>query len=655
MNPPDMPRLLVIHAPGLDWRIIHALSEDGDLPTLSGLIERGTIGNLFSQRPLSAPAPALSLATGRTSLAHGGLRAVRPAPDTPFGVRPTDRRDLKASPFWEIAATAGVDAAAVGWPASHPASGAAALTVSDWFARAEGAGFDDWTLDPAAISDPEARTALEDLRLHPTEVSADMVAPFAPDMGRVDQGVDGRIAVIAVELARASSIHGAATWIAEHRRPRLLAVHFDFIDRMSAAFMRYRAPRLGYVSARDFEIYAGVVDQAYRFFDLLVARYLELFGEGLQVVICAAHGYQTGPLRARPKDGGRLEAQYRRFGVLLAAGPSIKQDATIFGAAVCDIAPTALALLGAPSDPSLDGRLLGDLFHAPPVLQAGETAPPAGRPEGEAEKAAWRRWAVHLKELAAFGHLPAVPTDPEAAARWAEIDWLRASIQAAMDDKNFDLALELVERILATAPDDRASMFTKARAHYLRHEPDACLAALGELTAAGVDDPEVDCLAGLAALKQSDVEGGLARLRLVLDADLHGAGGLRLLERTGDALARAQCLEEAETAYLQALAIDERSATALRGLGAVLTATGRHAEAVVYLGRSVAERYMQPDTHCNLGRSWLALGRREDALKAFQTALDQRPDLEQAAEGARQVMAAIAADAAAAGARRQTP
>lgn len=160
--------------------------------------------------------------------------------------RRVERRDLLVPPVWEHVAAAGVSCTAVGWPVTHPATGADnLLVVSNSFADASGTAFEDWLFDAQTVSDPDLHADFSDPRLHPGDVSAETMLPFLDKPGPIDSGSDERLDLLARTLARTLTLQGAATWIAEHSRPDFLAVNVDLVDFLSATFLQYRASRMG--------------------------------------------------------------------------------------------------------------------------------------------------------------------------------------------------------------------------------------------------------------------------------------------------------------------------------------------------------------------------------------------------------------------------
>jgi len=72
------------------------------------------------------------------------------------------------------------------------------------------------------------------------------------------------------------------------------------------------------------------------------------------------HGFQarTDPPPARPQ----LTGMHDRTAVLIARGPAIAPSGRLEGAAVEDIAPTVLALMGLPVPDDMDGHVLTEII-----------------------------------------------------------------------------------------------------------------------------------------------------------------------------------------------------------------------------------------------------------------------------------------------------
>ncbi|MBN2056310.1 alkaline phosphatase family protein [bacterium] len=102
-----------------------------------------------------------------------------------------------------------------------------------------------------------------------------------------------------------------------------------------------------------------------------------------------------------------LNAQHRRDGILIAAGPGIRRGAKPSGAKVTDVAPTALRCLGIPTPATMDGHVLDALLEVSelPVITETHDAPAAGpatmRPTDQEvySEAEQKELEEHLRDL----------------------------------------------------------------------------------------------------------------------------------------------------------------------------------------------------------------------------------------------------------------
>src|ERR1700683_959445 len=120
----------------------------------------------------------------------------------------------------------------------------------------------------------------------------------------------------------------------------------------------------------QFESYKHVVNNAYRFHDMMLETLLELAGPDTTVILASDHGFHSDHLRPRgiPNEPAGPAIQHRPFGIICMKGPHIKQDERIYGATLLDITPTMLTLFGLPVGQDMDGRVLVQAFEEPPEI-----------------------------------------------------------------------------------------------------------------------------------------------------------------------------------------------------------------------------------------------------------------------------------------------
>ena len=627
-------KLCLIHVPGADWQLIQPKVDAGRMPNLERLITQGTIGSLFSNAPLGAPIPATTVATGLTPVGHGVTHILQPQPSV-GGFRLTDARDVTAPRFWDIAACNGVRTAVVGWPLTHPAPNGPALVVSDGFGVSFGPDFYEWAFDPATVSDPSLHDTLSELRMHPTDMDAGMVMPFLPEGQSIDPETDGRAAILAQALARAVSVHGAGTWIAEHHDWNLLTVSFDMIERLSTSFMQFREPQMQHVTDAEFAIYRHVVDGAYLFLDLMLGRYMELIDDDATIMVVSEHGFLNDALRAIPVANAKTAVAaraYREMGVFVASGPGIRADNLVFGATSPDILPTVLAVFGLPAPDACSGKVLHDIFEREPAISdAAKTPELAATDAAPSEEIG----AARMFELAANGYIGTFIDDAELAAEQVRIQALNNLSAAQISASDREGARETARQAVAIHPDNVPARLTIARTALLLGDLDEAGEMLRDLVESGVDNPMTDMLSGQIALKSGKVQDALSRFSKAEKKARTPADKLRILGNAGRILIANKQAEPALNLFQMALDIDRSSSVANAGMGAALVDLDRPKEALSYLQRSLGTLQHQLDVLCNLGHAHLKLGAGNEAAKAYRKALELAPDFKPALEGLR--------------------
>jgi hypothetical protein len=290
--------------------------------------------------------------------------------------------------FWNILSEHGRSAGVIGWWATWPAEQVSGYVVSDRLAytRMEAtiqAERDNprevWPAELEAelrplVRAPQAMTAQEVMRLtRLSEAEAERVArgdgyrhgDFLAELRYVHQA-DRSTADIAVHLLRT-------------RPTDVTAVGFYGVDAMSHLTWHFMQPEAfpGYaIDPRDVERYGGIIESYYEYVDGLVGELIEAAPPSATVIVFSDHGF--GPTGFLPWSGGHGKitpgAPIAPPGVLVLAGPAIREGARLAGAHVLDVAPTLLALQGLPRAADMPGRVLTEAF-APDVVAGAELPP----------------------------------------------------------------------------------------------------------------------------------------------------------------------------------------------------------------------------------------------------------------------------------------
>ncbi len=370
MNP-DTPKrkVLLIGWDAADWKIMTPLMEQGHMPNLARLVERGVMGNLATLHPVLSPMLWTSIATGKRPFKHGILGFTEPTPDG-GAVQPVSQLSRTTKAIWNILNQSGYRSGVVGWWPSHPVEAINGSMVSNHFHHAVGPPDQPWPLPSGAVHPERVSEALAELRFNPNELVPEEVLPFVPRALEIDQGKDRRLASVMKILAECITMNNAATWLMQNEPWDFFAVYFDAIDHFCHAFMRYHPPRQDWIGERDFELYSGVVNAGYRFHDMMLGAQLSLVDEDTTVIMCSDHGFHPDHMRPRqiPKEPAGPAVEHRDLGMLVIAGPGIRKDELIHGATLLDVTPTILALLGLPVGEDMDGKPLLQAFETPPEV-----------------------------------------------------------------------------------------------------------------------------------------------------------------------------------------------------------------------------------------------------------------------------------------------
>ncbi len=622
-------KVLLIGWDAADWEHITPLLEEGLLPTLDGLINRGVMGNLATLQPILSPMLWNSVATGKLADKHGIHGFIEPDPVN-GGARPYTSTSRKCKALWNILTQSGLRSNIVGWWASHPAEPINGTVVTNAFG---GTRFDPergFRVPPGTIHPPEKAQELARCRVFPNELTEAHILPFIPNAAKVDQEKDKRLNSFAKVLSDAASIHAVATALMETEPWDFTAVYYDAVDHFSHAFMAYHPPRLEWISEEDFEIYKDVVRSAYRFHDMMLERLLELTGPETTVILCSDHGFESGSQRPRgmPREPAGPAIWHRQYGILVVAGPGIRRDERIYGASLIDIAPTVLTLFDLPIGQDMDGRPLLEIFETAPQVKTIESWE---KKEGEA---GLHREGTQLEpdqarelmaQFAALGYIENPGEDKEKQAESAEIEAKYNVSRTLMWKNRPEQALPLLEEIVRRRPwEDRflhqlaASYFQSG---YLR-QAERVINALAD--GGEPESPGTMLLLARIKLGRGDLGGAL---RDLLQAEALSPRAAPIYTQIGDTYVRLLQWENARSAYQKAIELDRDNALAWQGLSTVCRRQGLNQETADAALQAVSLLHRLPLAHFNLGVAMARSGESDRAILAFETALRFQPEM----------------------------
>jgi predicted AlkP superfamily phosphohydrolase/phosphomutase/tetratricopeptide (TPR) repeat protein len=670
-------KVLLIGWDAADWKIATPLMDQGLMPTLDDFVGHGVMGNLATLRPVLSPMLWNSIATGMRADKHGIHGFTEPDTQT-GGIRPVSSTSRKVKAIWNILTQKGYKTHVLGWFAGHPAEPVSGIAVSDLYPYATQPLDKPWPLPPGAVHPEDMRETFAALRMHPAEVTEAAILPWIPRAAEIDQEKDKGLASFAKILAENLCIHNAATWILQNQPCDFMAVYYNGIDHFCHGFMHFHPPRMEGVPEDKFEIYKDVVNNAYRFHDMMLHTLLDLAGPETTVILCSDHGFHSDHLRPRgiPREPAGPAVQHRQFGIIAMRGQHLKQDERIYGATLLDITPTILTLFGLPVGEDMDGRVLVQAFDEAPAIDripSWEQVPgECGMHPADLRMDPAAAQAV-LQQFVALGYIQKPNENQEKAVASAVREANYNLARVYLDARRPPEALPLLEGLVKGSDEARFRQHL-AQCHYMlgqRNEAKRILedlianppkppepekgatgqdtapgqaappagseapadAADGKLRAAGPQPesevaasprPWADWLIGVIHFEEGNTADALACL---LRAEQSDPRLPNLHLRIGETYLRRQQLEDAERAFRRALEIDGDSPEAHLGLSQVYLRRRRNEDAAEEALVAVGLQHFLPLGHYALGVALARLGHPHRAILAFETSLSMLPGL----------------------------
>lgn len=376
------PKVLFFGIDAATWNVMTPMIQDGELPVVAGLVNRGSYGVLKSGEPIQSPQMWTSIATGVVPEKHGitGFTAEIPGTDREVPVT-ANLRKVKA--FWNILSEHDISVGIVGWWPSWPAEEVNGFMIAQ---RAWPMNWSVHGIPFGAARDRSGRLIVQDFpgRSYPEEVY-DEFEPYVITEEDVTRGELNRFFGDARFTDPAKQFHARWVYAKDRtfadaglhfyrtRRPDLFAVYLQGTDVVSHYYWGYRRDEGFQVADDDARLYGGVVKAYYAYVDRVIGRYLEEAGDDVTVVIASDHGFETKrDLKERWERGEAIRTKegnkdvpwdHALDGVLIVAGPGVKAGHRLPDVSVVDVAPTLLAYFGLPVPDDMDGEPVTDLFE----------------------------------------------------------------------------------------------------------------------------------------------------------------------------------------------------------------------------------------------------------------------------------------------------
>ncbi len=666
-------KVLFIGWDSADWKVITPLMDEGKMPHLQHLVERGVMGNMATLYPVLSPMLWTSIATGKRAHKHGIHGFAEPDPET-GGVRPITNLSRKTKAIWNILSQNGKKCVVVGWWPSHPAEPLPdGVMVSNHYQRApHNDPARPWPMVKGTAHPERLNELLGEVRLHPGELDGEHILPFVPKAAEIDQKKDRRLEGLAKTIADCTNIQAAATSLIQSEPWDFMAVYFDAIDHFGHGFMRYHPPKQKQVSEEDFEMYKGVIEAGYRYHDMMLGVLMAMVPPETTIVLMSDHGFHPDHLRPQgiPAEPAGPAVEHRHYGIFAMAGPGIKEDERIYGATLLDVCPTLLTLFGLPVGEDMDGKALVTSWETTPEIKTipswdaveGRDGrhPPGTHLSPEDSKEA-------IKQLEELGYIQPLPEQAAEAVAETERE-LQYNLACAYTDAQMlmpaaRIFAELWERwprehrfgvkLLSSQMGmgrhkkarqtldtlrERQSRYAKESVATLkeRQEGDWKDKKFEDLKPA--EQAEYRQLAALAnvppgSAKQLEAmllfaEGKPAEALAILEKmEKAGRASPEFYLRIGQGHRALKQWSEAEAAYKRALKLDPDNAYAHLGMAETYLAQRRNFDAAGFALTATGLLYHYPHAHFTLGVALHRLGYIDRAVEAFLVCLNQNPNM----------------------------
>lgn len=382
-------KMVIIGLDGATWDIMERLVQEGKLPHISSLMERGSYGILTSNismvkafensASMGMRSPALweSIATGKREREHGifdfvvtrlpfmrsDVPFVLPLMDRAFETIPTTSTMARAQRVWDILSRSGLDVGVVGWWNLWPVT-----PVEKGYVVSSAVQFDA----DRAVFPPEILEGYPGDELFTEERLVSLFLTPWEGLGK-----DSLVALVETSDASANYdsfkkhykrdnyMAALSLYLLEERPASFFATYFWGPDFVCHLFWKYTEPDL-YKDVReeDARLFGNIIDAYYVFLDAIVGKHLEAGSPDVTYMILSDHGFGPwGDKEISLAPTGRVyhptySGKHKQNGIIIMAGKNVKKGVDLSDARVFDIAPTILALYGLPVGLDMEGRPL---------------------------------------------------------------------------------------------------------------------------------------------------------------------------------------------------------------------------------------------------------------------------------------------------------
>ena len=355
--PTEKKPIVVIGVDSADWHWIDPLLEQGKMPHVKSLIDRGLRSDLQSFMPLEkSPLIWTSIATGKLPAKHGIGGFTRDKSQKKL----TGSLARTAATYWEILGSLGRKQVVIGWWVTYPATPVNGVLISDYVQYYPSTG----GKVVGSVYPDSVWSVVETARVNPNSITMEDLARFI-DVDIAHQHPDAakeRLKELKWIYAGDETFRRIAKKLYADGRWDNFTVYFRGLDPACHAYWIYFEPQNSTMHMQPWEIemLKGVVPAYYEYVDELVGDVLSYIDPSSRVLLMSDHGFRGHRIVSTGMTMG--VNMHRKTGILVMAGPGIQKEAQLSKAGVLDVMPTILALAGIPASEDLDGHILLDAF-----------------------------------------------------------------------------------------------------------------------------------------------------------------------------------------------------------------------------------------------------------------------------------------------------
>lgn len=651
-------KVLLIGWDAADWKVIYPLIEQGKMPTLAKFLSEGVHGKIKTLDPPLSPMLWTSMATGYRADKHGITGFVEPLADN-SGLRPVTSTSRKVKAIWNILHREGMKSNVIGWWPSNPVEPINGVMVSNLYQQAHKKYGEAWEMPDGTVHPEELKDTLAELRVHPGEITGDIMLPFVPNLANIDKQKDKRTHGIAKIIAHAASIHAASTYLQRETEWDFMAVYHDAIDHFCHSAMKFHPPYRKGIPKDLFQNYNGVVNAGYMFHDMMLERTLSQVDDETTVILVSDHGFHSDHLRPKyfMKEPAAPAQEHSPNGIFCVRGPGVKKGEMIHGASVLDVTPTLLSMFGLPIGENMEGKSLASQIYEEPVKLdfirdwEKEEGDFGTHPDDLKEDP----WAAQeaMQQLVDLGYIDAPDENTADRIESQKQESKYYVARNLIDGGKYDKGIELLEELVEDNPKEVRYGQRLASCYLQKRKFKKCKDLIDKLKELQkiVDEENskltedelkkkyrgmmreielpryIDFIEGQLLMNLNRHERAMECFKRVEEKapnsfELHKTiGGLCLLRHQW---------KDAEEYFIKALSIDDTSASAHHGLGLAMLRQGHIDLSLEEFFVAISYNSQLHNAHYHIGEALVKRGNKEEAANAFEAAVTLAPGMTKA-------------------------